>query len=99
MGRIVALILLVIPGILAGYGIKLMRDMLFGILQKPFPFLWLQFLSGAILFVAGLGFIAGFVLHRDRKRNKVQNRFNKSEWKIILGKLDNGLVDDKKDAN
>ncbi|GIN55729.1 DUF2627 domain-containing protein [Lederbergia ruris] len=76
MGRIVALILLVIPGILAGYGIKLMRDMLFGILQKPFPFLWLQFLSGAVFFVIGLGFIAGFVLHRDRKRNKVQKRFN-----------------------
>ncbi|MCJ7839370.1 DUF2627 domain-containing protein [Lederbergia sp. NSJ-179] len=82
MGRIVALTLLVIPGILAGYGIKLMRDMLFGILQKPFPVLWLQFLSGLIFFVIGLGFIAGFILHRDRKRNKVQRRFNKRD-KIV----------------
>ncbi|WP_374721489.1 DUF2627 family protein, partial [Peribacillus tepidiphilus] len=23
----------------------------------------------------GIGFIAGFILHRDRKRNKVQERF------------------------
>lgn len=46
MGRIIALILLLIPGILAGYGIKLMRDMLFGILNNPFPYLWLQFISG-----------------------------------------------------
>ncbi|MBO0995294.1 DUF2627 domain-containing protein [Bacillus sp. SD088] len=81
MGRIVALVLLVIPVILAGYGIKLMRDMLFGILQPPFPFLWLQFLSGVILLVIGLGFISGFVLHRDKKKNKVQDRFNKNEGK------------------
>ncbi|GIN73517.1 hypothetical protein J14TS2_39920 [Bacillus sp. J14TS2] len=81
MGRIVALVLLVIPVILAGYGIKLMRDMLFGILQPPFPFLWLQFLSGALLLVIGLGFISGFVLHRDKKKNKVQDRFNKNEGK------------------
>lgn len=74
-GRIVALILLLIPGIMAGYGIKLMRDMLFGILLKPFPFLWLQFFAGLLLFVLGLGFIGGFILHRDRKRNKVQKRF------------------------
>lgn len=77
MGRIIALILLLIPGILAGYGIKLMRDMLFGILNNPFPYLWLQFISGLFFFIIGLGFIAGFILHRDRKRNKVQDRFQK----------------------
>ncbi|MBS4194604.1 DUF2627 domain-containing protein [Lederbergia citri] len=75
MGRFIALLLLLIPGILSGYGIKLMRDMLFGKLLTPFPYLWLQFLAGLIFFVLGLGFIAGFVLHRDRKRNKVQERF------------------------
>ncbi|MEK3890795.1 DUF2627 domain-containing protein [Bacillus sp. FSL K6-3431] len=77
MGRLAALFMLLIPGILAGYGIKLMRDMLFGMLQSPFPKLWMQFLSGLIFFILGLGFIAGFVLHRDRKRNKVQDRFRK----------------------
>jgi putative Mn2+ efflux pump MntP len=78
IGRIIALILLLIPGVLAGYGIKLMRDMLFGKLLSPYPFLWFQFIAGLIFFIIGLGFIAGFILHRDRKKNKVQKRFKKS---------------------
>ncbi|KOP83380.1 DUF2627 domain-containing protein [Cytobacillus praedii] len=77
MIRIFALIILLIPGFLAAYGIKLMRDMVFGILQSPFPYLWMQFLAGLLLFLLGLGFVAGFILYRDRKRNKVQNRFKK----------------------
>lgn len=77
MIRIVALLILVIPGVFAAYGIKLMRDMAFGITNAPFTtsFLWLQFLIGLILFLAGLAFIAGFVFYRDRKKNKVQARF------------------------
>ncbi|MBU5214282.1 DUF2627 domain-containing protein [Heyndrickxia oleronia] len=77
MIRLFALIIMVIPGIIAAIGIKLMRDMLFGILQAPFPYLWIQFLIGFIFFLGGLGFIAGFVFYRDRKRNKVQKRFVK----------------------
>lgn len=77
MGRVIALILLLIPGILSGYGIKLMRDMLFGKLLAPFPYLWMQFLAGLLFFLLGLGFIAGFILHRDRKRNQVQDRFKR----------------------
>ncbi|MBA4535756.1 DUF2627 domain-containing protein [Bacillus aquiflavi] len=75
MQRLIALIILLIPGMIAAIGIKLMRDMLFGILQAPFPFLWLQFLAGLFMFFIGLGFIGGFILHRDRKQNKVQPRF------------------------
>ena len=75
MNRILALILLLIPGFLAALGVKLMRDMVFGILQRPIPFLWLQFLIGLFLFLIGIWFISGFILHRDRKRNKVQSRF------------------------
>ncbi|MDP4083720.1 MAG: DUF2627 domain-containing protein [Bacillota bacterium] len=75
MKRIIALMILVIPGFLAALGIKLMRDMTFGILQAPIPFLWLQFLIGFLLFIGGLGFVAGFILHRDRKKNKVQAKF------------------------
>ncbi|MEH7095138.1 DUF2627 domain-containing protein [Neobacillus vireti] len=77
MIRIIALIILVIPGALAALGIKLMRDMTFGILQAPFPNLLLQFLTGLIFFIGGLGFVAGFIFHRDRKRNKVQTKFKK----------------------
>ncbi|CAM3798927.1 DUF2627 domain-containing protein [Mesobacillus zeae] len=75
MTRIIALAIMLIPGALAAYGIKLMRDMVFGILQPPFPHLLLQFLAGLILFLGGLGFVAGFILYRDRKKNKVQARF------------------------
>ncbi|MBN6888807.1 uncharacterized protein DUF2627 [Cytobacillus horneckiae] len=81
MIRIIALSILVIPGILAVYGIKLMRDMVFGILQSPFPFLWLQFICGLLFVLIGIGFIAGFILHRDRKRNKVQDKFKQVEGK------------------
>ncbi|MBD1378779.1 DUF2627 domain-containing protein [Metabacillus arenae] len=77
MSRIFALIIMVIPGVFAAFGIKLMRDMVFGILQPPIPFLWMQFLLGLLMFLGGLGFIGGFVLHRDRKRDKVQKRFVK----------------------
>ncbi|MRX73152.1 DUF2627 family protein [Bacillus lacus] len=79
MSRITALLIMVIPGVLAAYGIKLMRDMLFGILQPPIPFLWLQFLIGLILFAGGLSFVAGFVFYRDKKRNKVQAKFQKKK--------------------
>ncbi|PWW30493.1 uncharacterized protein DUF2627 [Cytobacillus oceanisediminis] len=75
MIRLIALLILLLPGVLAVYGIKLMRDMVFGILQSPFPYLWLQFIAGLLFLLIGLGFIAGFVLYRDRKRNKVQARF------------------------
>jgi hypothetical protein len=77
MVRLLALLILLIPGIMAAYGIKWMRDTVFGIMSSPFPFLWLQFLAGLIFFIVGLGFIGGFILHRDRKRGKVQQRFQK----------------------
>lgn len=78
MRRLVAFLILFIPGAFAAYGIKIMRDMVFGIKLSPYPFLWLQFLVGLILMIGGIGFIAGFVLHRDRKKNKVQSRFSQS---------------------
>ena len=77
MKRLIAFMILFIPGAMAAYGIKLMRDMLFGILQPPFPLLWLQSLMGLLLTIGGISFIGGFIFYRDRKRNKVQNRFNK----------------------
>lgn len=77
MKRLIAFTILFIPGAFAAYGIKLMRDMLFGILQPPYPVLWLQSLIGLLLTIGGISFIGGFIFYRDRKRNKVQNRFNK----------------------
>ncbi|OZM57610.1 hypothetical protein CIB95_04360 [Lottiidibacillus patelloidae] len=78
MQRVIALLIIVIPGVMAGYGIKLMRDTLFGVLAPLFPVLWIQFVVGFIMFVIGLSFVAGFIFHRDRKRNNVQKRFQKN---------------------
>lgn len=75
--RFLALIVLLIPIGLAGYGIKLMRDTLFQIINWPYPGGSLQFLAGLIAFIAGIWFIGGFILHRDRKNNKVAIRFQK----------------------
>ncbi|MDT8862544.1 DUF2627 domain-containing protein [Alkalihalobacillus sp. MEB130] len=77
MGRFIALMILVIPGVIAGYGIKLMRDTIFQIVNSPFPNLSLQFLIGLLLFFAGLSFIGGFIFYRDRKNGKIAPRFQK----------------------
>lgn len=75
--RFIALVILLIPIFLAGYGIKLMRDTLFTILNAPYGTLYLQFFAGIIAFVGGVWLIGGFILHRDRKNNKVAPRFQK----------------------
>ncbi|AAP11082.1 DUF2627 domain-containing protein [Bacillus cereus] len=77
MQRYVALLLALIPISLAVFGIKLMRDTVFGILFPPISILWLQFLIGALCFGLGFYIFRGFVLHRNRKRNKVQARFRR----------------------
>jgi hypothetical protein len=71
---LVAFLLLLIPGIIATLGIKLMRDSIFLSLHWPFTFVWLQCIVGFIMFSIGLFFIAGFIFHRDKKRKKVTNR-------------------------
>ncbi|MCP8616803.1 DUF2627 domain-containing protein [Salirhabdus salicampi] len=75
MIRFIALIILVIPGIIATLGIKLMRDTLFAILHPIFFHLVIQFIFGLLFFLGGLAFIGGFILHRDRKRNLTKGRF------------------------
>lgn len=48
MGRILALVIILIPGALAALGIKLLRDTVFGIIIAPFPYLWLQGIAGLL---------------------------------------------------
>lgn len=79
MARLAALIVLLIPGILAAFGIKLMRDTFFGLQILPIGGLAFQFISGIIFTVLGLGFFAGFLLNRDRKNGKVAPRFQKKK--------------------
>ncbi len=75
MKKIIALLILVIPVFIAGYGVKLIRDSIFGITIDPFSSLVLQFIVGLVLLVFGVWFVAGYVLHRERKNKRVQERF------------------------
>ena len=79
MARLAAFIVLIIPGVIAAGGIKFMRDSLYGIVFFPFPASWLQFIVGLLMFGAGLAFFAGFLLRRDRKNGRVQERFIKKD--------------------
>lgn len=65
--RIIALIVLLAPGIVAVYGIKLMRDSIF---SEYYPILFnagFQFFIGLLLFILGFAFIGGFIIYRDKK--------------------------------
>lgn len=83
MVRIIAVSLLVIPGIISAIGIKLMRDTLFDDFYPIFLHVGIQFGLGLILFIVGIAFIAGFIVHRDRKKNLVKRKkINKIKKKI-----------------
>lgn len=70
MVRNIAILILLIPGIIAALGIKLMRDTLFNDFYSFFFYPWVQFIFGLILFVGGVLFLGGFIVHRDRKNKK-----------------------------
>lgn len=72
--RIIAWLLLLIPGFIAGVGIKWMRDAFFDQTADFFPFLWMQFASGLLAFAFGIVFIGGFIKHRERKKGKTQKK-------------------------
>lgn len=72
MARIIAALLLFIPGIICAIGIKLMRDTVFAEFYPIFIYKGIQFFIGLILFVGGIGFIGGFIIHRDKKRQLVK---------------------------
>lgn len=74
MMRIIAAIILFIPGIISAFGIKLMRDTLFDDFYPILLTKGLQFIVGLILFIAGIAFLGGFIFHRDRKRQLEQKQ-------------------------
>ncbi len=79
--RIIALLILTIPGLMAAFGWKFMRDVIFLTVGSDQTFLWAKFVLGLVMFVAGIWFIAGFIFHRDKKRNLVQPGLFKSKRK------------------
>jgi len=77
MTRLFAFLLVLVPVFLAVYGVTMIRNALFGIQVGPFSSLGWQVFVGILLFLAGLGLMAGFIYHRDKKRKKVVNRLRK----------------------
>lgn len=80
--RLIAILLLVIPGLGAAYGFLLMKDALYdyfaqvgGIESTAPDFSWGMFIIGAVLFLIGIAFIGGWTFFRDRKRNYLSSRF------------------------
>ncbi|WP_042223503.1 DUF2627 domain-containing protein [Oceanobacillus manasiensis] len=79
MGRTLAILVLFIPGIITAFGIKLMRDALFSEFYPFFLHTAVQFVAGLLFFISGLAFIGGFIVYRDRKRQKTKERKKKME--------------------
>lgn len=77
MVRIIAVIIIFIPGIIGAFGIKLMRDALFADVYSILINEVVQFIVGLIMFIAGLAFIGGFIYHRDKKRQLVKEKSTK----------------------
>lgn len=74
--RFIALFIMVIPGLIGVYGVKLMRDALFTAFDpNEAGFRWELFAGGLVLFLIGVVFVAGFIFYRDRKKRLVQKRF------------------------
>jgi len=77
MIRLIAVLMLFIPGFIAAFGIKLMRDALFAEFYPIFYNTGIQFILGFILFALGLAFIGGFIFHRDKKRHLIKRNQSK----------------------
>lgn len=82
--RLIAVLLLVIPGFAATYGFLEIKNAIFDYVAahgddeiiKP-TFGWLKLIKGLIFFGCGAGFIGGWIFYRDKKRNYVAPRFRK----------------------
>lgn len=78
--RLIAVVILVVPGIVAAYGFIMMKDAVFESFG-PAMMSWGKLLLGVLLFMAGVFFIGGWIFYRDRKRNYVAPRFKAKKSK------------------
>ncbi|MHA6251021.1 DUF2627 family protein [Oceanobacillus sp. CAU 1775] len=76
MVRNFAILVLLIPGIIAAIGIKLMRDTMFDTFYAIFFYSWIQFVVGLLLFVGGIVFLGGFIVFRDRKNKRKEGKIS-----------------------
>lgn len=70
--RILAILIICIPGVIAIFGWKWMRDILHNFFAGQ-PFAWLSFLGSLLLFLTGIAVTGSFIYYRDNKRNRIQN--------------------------
>ncbi|MBA4600928.1 DUF2627 family protein [Thermoactinomyces sp. AMNI-1] len=71
MERILAILIVCIPGLFAVYGWKWMRNLLHDFFAGK-PFAWLPFLGSLLLFLTGIAVIGSFIYYRDKKRHRIQ---------------------------
>lgn len=79
--RLIAILIIVIPGVAGTYGWILMKEAIIASLGPNIDFSWVRFLLGLVLFIFGVAFIGGWMLFRDRKRNYVQPMFREKKKK------------------
>ena len=73
--RIIAILLLIIPGGIGIWGWTILRDVLFNAFAGQ-GFAWLPFLGGLILLLASLAFLGGFIYRHDQKRKRIRKKTN-----------------------
>lgn len=83
--RLIALLILAIPGAGSVYGVKIMRDSIFDYFNPAIgQFPWLKFFGGLLLFLAGMAFIAGYIFNREKKTGRLQKKLQRKaqmeEW-------------------
>lgn len=84
LSRIIAILLIVIPGIMSTYGFIIMKEAFFAQFEPAVDHLpWGKLILGLFLFVLGIFFLGGWILFRDRKRNYVVPRFKEKRKKTI----------------
>ncbi|RDW19143.1 DUF2627 domain-containing protein [Oceanobacillus arenosus] len=82
MIRIIALLLLFIPGIVTVFGIKMMRDSLFADFYPIFINPGIQFVVGLLFTIGGIAFLGGFVIYRDRKKERTSKEVKPDKVKL-----------------
>lgn len=85
ISRFIAILILVFPGLMAMTGFLMMKDDIFNYISMHGDdtatpvFAWLHFGGGLLLFLAGMSFLGGWILTRDRKKNYVGPRFREKQ--------------------
>ncbi|ASA23081.1 DUF2627 domain-containing protein [Paenibacillus donghaensis] len=85
ISRFIAILILVVPGLMAMNGFLMMKDDIFDYYsmhgdETTTPvFAWLHFGGGLLLFLAGMSFLGGWILTRDRKKGYAGPRFREKQ--------------------